>query len=112
MRAHLIVDGVVTNTIEVDSLDFMPGLVEATEGGIGWLYDGKTFSAPPVPQVSEAKQANSVRVLRTEKLKECDWTQVIDAPVNQEEWATYRQALRDITTQEGFPTTIVWPDKP
>lgn len=46
MRAHIIENGVVINTIEVDSLDFMPGLVEATIGGPGWLYDGTTFTPP------------------------------------------------------------------
>ena len=49
MRAHLIENGVVVNTIEVDSLDFMPNLVEATEGSIGWSYDGSTFTNPNPP---------------------------------------------------------------
>ena len=61
MRAHIIENGVVTNTIEVESLDFMPGLVEATEGGIGWLYDGEKFSPPPTPKKSpEELQAEIV----------------------------------------------------
>lgn len=47
MRAHVIENGVVVNTIEVESLNFLPNLVEATEGGIGWLYDGQAFSPPP-----------------------------------------------------------------
>jgi hypothetical protein len=51
MKAHIIENGVVVNTIEVESLDFMPGLVEATVGGPGWLYDGANFSAPPEPEV-------------------------------------------------------------
>ena len=46
MRAHIIENGVVVNTIEVKSLDFMPGLVEATEGGIGWTYANGMFTAP------------------------------------------------------------------
>ena len=46
MKAHLIENGVVVNTIEVDSLDFMPNLVEATDGSIGWLYNGSTFTNP------------------------------------------------------------------
>lgn len=51
MRAHVIENGVVVNTIEVESLDFIPGLVKATEGGIGWKYDGTAFTAPdPVPE--------------------------------------------------------------
>lgn len=49
MRAHLIENGVVVNTIEVPSLDFMPGLVPAASGGIGWLYDGVTFTDPTPP---------------------------------------------------------------
>lgn len=51
MRAHLIENGTVINTIEVESLDFMPGLIAATEGSIGWLYDGKALTPPPAPPV-------------------------------------------------------------
>ena len=59
--------------------------------------------------MKDAEQAKSVRAQRGEKLKDCDWTQVADAPVDQAAWAAYRQALRDITGQEGFPWTIDWP---
>lgn len=50
MRAHITENGIVVNTIEVESLDFMPGLVEATEGAIGWSYDGEKFTPPPAPE--------------------------------------------------------------
>jgi hypothetical protein len=64
----------------------------------------------------DAEQAKSVRTSRDEKLKDCDWTQVadalLDAPVDKAVWATYRQALRDVTTQTGFPWTIEWPTQP
>jgi hypothetical protein len=53
-----------------------------------------------------------VRAERNALLVESDWTQVLDAPVDQAAWATYRQALRDITAQEGFPHNINWPQKP
>jgi len=46
MRAHQIENGIVINTIEVESLSFMAGLVEATEGGIGWTYADGVFTAP------------------------------------------------------------------
>jgi len=46
MKAHHIENGVVINTIEVESLDFMPNLIEATEGGIGWTYANGVFTAP------------------------------------------------------------------
>jgi hypothetical protein len=58
------------------------------------------------------EQAKSVRNTRDQLLKDSDWTQVADAPVDKAVWATYRQALRDVTTQTGFPWTITWPDAP
>ena len=56
--------------------------------------------------------AANVRQQRNEKLSASDWTQVADAPVDQAAWAAYRQALRDITAQAGFPWTIDWPAQP
>lgn len=56
--------------------------------------------------------ASRLRAERNQLLTASDWTQISDSTADKAAWATYRQALRDITTQEGFPTTIVWPDKP
>lgn len=53
MRAHVIENGVVVNTVEVESLGVLPGLVAAQANeGIGWLYDGITFTSPPTPTPS------------------------------------------------------------
>jgi len=59
-----------------------------------------------------AAQAASVRAERNSKLVESDWTQVADSTADKSVWATYRQALRDVTAQTGFPWTITWPDAP
>jgi hypothetical protein len=56
--------------------------------------------------------SGKVRTKRNKLLAECDWTQVADAPVDQAAWATYRQALRDITEQDGFPTSVDFPAEP
>jgi len=59
MRAHIIIDGKVSNTIIVDSLDFMPNLIEATEGGIGWTYANGVFTPPepePTPSPAPTKE--------------------------------------------------------
>ena len=56
--------------------------------------------------------SSQIRQERNTLLSECDWTQVSDAPVNKAAWQTYRQALRDITAQEGFPYSVIWPTKP
>ena len=55
-----------------------------------------------------------IRIYRNERLAECDWTQLSDAPlttVETADWGAYRQALRDITTQSD-PFNIQWPEKP
>jgi hypothetical protein len=64
------------------------------------------------PYVEPAKTAEQVRAERNQLLAASDWTQVADAPVDQAAWATYRQALRDLTEQVGFPETVNWPIKP
>ncbi len=62
--------------------------------------------------IKDAEQASAVRQSRSDRLADCDWTQVADSPVDKSVWATYRQALRDITTQDGFPWNVTWPDSP
>jgi hypothetical protein len=83
---------------------------------IDTVVDGVTTTAAQHESAykaqKDAEQANSVRASRSEKLAKSDWTQVADAPVDKTVWATYRQALRDITAQEGFPWIIIWPDAP
>ena len=59
-----------------------------------------------------AAAANDARVKRNQLLTECDWTQLPDAPVNAGAWATYRQELRDLTSQTAFPWEIEWPETP
>jgi Phage tail assembly chaperone protein len=66
---------------------------------------------PPTELETETKAAE-VRSERNRLLTECDWTQTLDAPVNREAWATYRQQLRDVTAQGGFPWEVEWPSMP
>lgn len=53
----------------------------------------------------------AIRADRNRRLAACDWTQLADAPVDATVWATYRQELRDITTQAD-PFNVVWPTAP
>lgn len=57
-------------------------------------------------------QAAQVRSQRNRLLADCDWTQLADSPVDKAAWATYRQALRDISAQAGFPWDVEWPHDP
>ena len=55
------------------------------------------------------------RATRDRLLTACDWTQLPDSPLDETAkaaWATYRQALRDVPAQDGFPLTVNWPEAP
>jgi hypothetical protein len=53
-----------------------------------------------------------MRYMRNQLLAQCDWTQLADAPVDKQVWSAYRQALRDVPNQAGFPAKIDWPKSP
>ncbi len=81
--------------------------------------DGKWYTKYSVADLDgsgiaakDAEQAKAVRSERNAKLAAYDWTQLADSTVNKTAWATYRQALRDVTGQQGFPWTITWPTQP
>lgn len=69
------------------------------------------YVPPPPPTTEELIQY--ARTQRDQLLAESDWTQLPDVPAAiKEAWAVYRQALRDIPQQPGFPADIVWPTRP
>jgi hypothetical protein len=77
------------------------------------------YVPPPTPSDEELAEqlAAEVRAERNRLLAESDWTQMPDAraamgEVKAAEWDAYRQALRDVPEQEGFPENVVWPTKP
>jgi hypothetical protein len=81
---------------------------------LGPVFTGDTAVADEVAYkaIKDAEQATNVRNSRTEMLKDCDWTQLADSTADKTAWATYRQALRDVPSQAGFPWTITWPTQP
>jgi len=65
--------------------------------------------------MKDAEQAKSVRTSRDTKLAETDWRVIkaLESGITQDfAWAAYRQNLRDVTSQPGFPWTIEWPVTP
>ena len=59
-----------------------------------------------------ASLAANIRAERARLLAKCDWTQLADSPADKQAWAIYRQELRDIPDQAGFPDNVVWPKDP
>jgi len=83
-----------------------------------YLEGGKVYAVEAVALTSaelaekEAAQVDRVRADRNVKLDQCDWTQLPDSPVDKAAWAAYRQELRDVPDQQGFPLSINWPAMP
>lgn len=70
------------------------------------------WNSPIVENADTEQQFEYVRAVRNAELAATDWTQAADAPVNKTAWATYRQALRDLPTQNADPKKIVFPARP
>tara|TARA_Y100000361_G_scaffold71386_1_gene63172 strand:+ start:2245 stop:2742 length:498 start_codon:yes stop_codon:yes gene_type:complete len=60
----------------------------------------------------DAEAAERARNERNQKLAASDWTQLADSSADASAWATYRQALRDLPTTDGWPHNITWPTEP
>ncbi len=85
-----------------------PALVDGT-----WkqAWNVVNLDSTELKQIADAKAAD-VRSTRNKKLADTDWTQLADSSAPATVWGTYRQALRDIPTQTGFPDSVTWPTEP
>ena len=100
-------------------------IIEAEFKGNQYVENGALVNMPPKPDgvwsfnyvIKEWVQDTAV--LATQAIKQrndlllaSDWTQLPDAPADKTAWAAYRQHLRDVTQQSGFPITIDWGTSP
>jgi hypothetical protein len=96
--------------------DYTKNITEGTPNLVDGVYYQNWVIEDSTESEIETKIQNKwdeIRNLRTELLKECDWTVLPDSPVgeNRTAWIQYRQELRNITSQEN-PFSIVWPTQP
>jgi hypothetical protein len=93
-------------TYDEDTNEWVPPVAKP-DGDAEWNENSQEWT--PGPEVS----AREVRSERDHLLADSDWAVLPDAPVaNGQAWKDYRQALRDVPQQVGFPTEIDWPVKP
>lgn len=77
----------------------------------------ESLSSDEVNSLTLAEEGN-LRLMRSELLKDSDWTQMPDSPLTAEkktEWATYREALRNVTSADNWPWISMetdWPTPP
>ena len=118
MTRYAIIENAKVVNIAVATPEFADsqGWVICPDGvGVGWSFDGSGEPLPPPPDTEG--EAARVRAQRNTLLVESDVMVLPDrwaamTPEQQQVWATYRQALRDISDQAGFPWTIDWPVQP
>ena len=73
--------------------------------------DNKWHKVKTVVQLPESQAASNVRNERDSLLQETDWLGASDV-VMSDAWTIYRQALRDLPTQDDFPFNVTYPTKP
>ena len=75
----------------------------------------RRFEIKEVPAPTEEELAAAIRAQRDALIAETDYLMASDYPLDEDkkaELTVYRQALRDVPEQEGFPTSVIWPEKP
>jgi len=101
----------------IDDSDYTKNYEEGTPTQSGSVYvQNWLITSASAEEITEREniQWDEVRSERNRLLTQCDWTQMSDTPISGSkltEWQTYRQSLRDITTQSN-PFEIIWPSKP
>jgi hypothetical protein len=81
------------------------GTVEFSEEDYAIFYADQARAMAEVPVRAREK--------RNELLGKTDWSQSVDTPqAIRDTWAPYRQALRDVPQQTGFPENVQWPTQP
>ena len=97
-----------------DALNTFVGLASDNPFPVGSTYEGSVVHSVSsvVDDTPTDEEIYAARQERNELLASSDWTQVADAPVDQAAWAAYRQELRDVTSQETFPSEVTWPVPP
>jgi len=95
---------------EEDATD--PTTGEVDQAQVGQPIYGNNWQVGYTAENKPQDQAETaVRNKRDRLIAETDWMALSDVTMSAET-TTYRQALRDITEQAGFPYTVVWPTKP
>lgn len=98
--------------VEITKSEYQ-SMMNVRDDSIVFLSEG-TVSAKLIERSSADLRADAIR-LRNVILASCDWTQAVDSPLDDDKkaaWRAYRQELRDLTKQPGFPDEdkITWPE--
>jgi len=86
--------------------------IQPTESNGQWVLGWSVIDLTAEELAIKAEAAGSeARALRDRLLAATDWTANSDVTMS-DEMRTYRQALRDVPSQAGFPDDVTWPERP
>lgn len=109
-------DGVTTPNDAPNTLKKYSELASWCNKNNAMIVDqGDYYEAIPVPEPTVQELASMIRSQRDAKLSATDYLVVPDYPISPEDLEAvkvYRQALRDIPEQSGFPKNVQWPVEP
>lgn len=101
---------ITTETLGADQKRSYATTPSLVDGNWVLAHTATDMSAEEIESRDEVK-AYGVREDRDSRLAACDWHGLSDT-VMSEEMTTYRQALRDVPEQDGFPHEVNWPESP
>ncbi len=95
---------------EDDATNHITGEVDQSQVGQP-IHGNRWFIGYTVVNKPQDQAEQAVRNKRDRLLQDTDWMAMSDNTMTPE-WASYRQELRDLPDQDGFPFDVVWPEKP
>lgn len=120
MYAKINDDGYIVYSVQssfpqtdLTEIDYEIGL--CPNAGFQFNVNSKTWIDVRTEQQKYDEAAQPIIQTRNQLLSISDWTQIPNNPLTTDQqtaWATYRQELRDITTQSGYPFNVIWPTPP
>lgn len=98
-------------SINIETQRIEEGTPALVDGVWKQVWNVIDFNSTELAEIT-ANKAAAIRSERNQKLANTDWTQLADSSAPATVWGTYRQALRDIPAQTGFPDSVTWPTEP
>jgi hypothetical protein len=98
---------------DLTEIDYEIGI--CSDAGFQFNVNSKTWVDTRTDQQKYDEASQPIIQKRNQLLSASDWTQIPGNPLTTEQqtaWATYRQELRDITAQSGYPFNVIWPTPP
>lgn len=108
----------LTNLIEnyaqyvVAHWEYQESASETSPLSVGTIGESSATSPAEPTASTPPSESQTIRWQRDALLQETDWMVLSDTQEVSQEWLDYRQALRDVPTQSGFPENVTWPTKP